>query len=236
MASLLVEAEKLPHWDESAVYSLRLRTKMSIRRIFGSSSPHLKSLGNIRFYLVAVSLTTTQAEENEVWLRGHSAITSLIRTMIEEWILFESAPTPILTIKDEELHQRTSDLLSAPGNYDRVLREATTILEDRLRGKVPFEDLAKLIPNASDQTGENLVNKLLNPSSPIVVIGDRQEQNKLFRMLSGTIAYWRNPSHHSVDDNIEWSWAWSAVGLIDQLLGDLESASYHRPSNLSQIK
>jgi hypothetical protein len=152
--------------------------------------------------------------------------------MIEEWSLFESHPTPILVIKDEELQQRTSDLLSAPGWFDRVLREATTILEDRIRRKVPFEDLAKLIPNASEQTGDNLVNRLLNPSTPIIVIGDRHEQNRLFRMLGGVLAYLRNPSHHSVEDSIQWSWAWSVVGLVDQLLGDLESAKYQRPPNL----
>ena len=145
---------------------------------------------------------------------------------------FSSTPTPVLLIKDDELRTRTSDLFSAPGHYDRVLREATTILEDRIRRKVPHEDLAKLIPNAADQTGETLVNKLLSPQEPSVVCGDRHQQTQVFRMLGGVLAYLRNPSHHSIDDDTAWSWAWSVVGLVDQLLDVIASAEYRRPAGI----
>ncbi len=45
-------------------------------------------------------------------------------------------PKPVLIIKDNELRERCSDLLNSPGNYDRVILEATTILEDRMRKNV----------------------------------------------------------------------------------------------------
>jgi hypothetical protein len=142
-------------------------------------------------------------------------------------------PTPVLVIHDEELKSRTSDLLAAPGNFDRVIREATTILEDRIRRKVPFDDLAKLIPAAGDQTGDALVNRLANPSSPIIVFGEHHVQTRLFRMLGAVIAYLRNPVHHAIDDSVKWSWAWSVVGLIDQLLEQVANAKYERPPDLT---
>lgn len=117
-------------------------------------------------------------------------------------------------------------MLSAPANYDRVLREATTILEDRIRRKVPFDDLSKLIPESSDQKGDNLINQLFGGKNPVLECDDPQGQSPIHRMLGGVVAYLRNPSHHSVDDSVKWSWAWSVVGLVDQLLDELESTRY----------
>ncbi len=142
-------------------------------------------------------------------------------------------PTPTLVIHDEELRTRTIDLLNAPGKYDRVIREATTILEDRIRRKVPFDDLVKLIPSAADQTGDQLINRLLSTNNPIIVFQDPVLQRRLFRMLGAVMDYLRNPSHHKVDDTVDWSWAWSVVGFIDQLLGHVGDGKYQRPTGLS---
>lgn len=130
---------------------------------------------------------------------------------------------PVLVIKDDELRSRCSDLLQAPGNYDRVIREATTVLENRLRSKPPHALLAQLIPNAADQMGDNLVNKLLSPNSPILVISsEKRKQLAFHRIMLGAVSYLRNPYHHSLDPYTEWSWAWSTVGFIDRLLADIE--------------
>ncbi len=132
-------------------------------------------------------------------------------------------PTPVLVIKDDELRSRCSDLLKAPGNYDRVIREATTVLENRLRNKPSHELLARLIPNAADQTGDNLVNKLLSPKNPTLVISsEKQKQLAFYRIMLGVVSYLRNPYHHNLDPYTEWSWAWSTVGFIDRLLSDIE--------------
>lgn len=140
----------------------------------------------------------------------------------------EEAP-PVLVINDNELRQRCSDLLSAPGNYDRVIREATTVLENRMRTKCPHDLLSQMIPNSADQTGEKLVNKLFAPDKPVLSIsGERTKRIAFYRILLGTVSYLRNPSHHHLDDNVEWSWAWSTIGLIDRLLSDINSCVIQR--------
>ena len=132
--------------------------------------------------------------------------------------------TPTLIIEDNELRQRCSDLLSAPGNYDRVIREATTVLEDRIRNKCPHDALSRLIPQSADQSGENLVNKIFAPDNPVLSISsDRNKRIAFHRIMVGIISYLRNPYHHRLDPSVEWSWAWSTVGFIDRLLCDIES-------------
>ena len=219
---LLKQAEGLDHRVEGPLDGVSRRTEMLIRRIFGESSPYLQSLQNIGYR--PMYSPAGESTKDEMWRSGQQSLINLIGTMLEEVRVFESTPIPVLAINDDELRNRTSDILSAPANYDRALREATTILEDRIRGKVP--DLSKLIPKTSDMTGENLINKLLSPKDPVLVCRDRHRQGPLFRMFGGVVAYLRNPSHHSVDDNVKWSWAWSVVGLVDQLLDELESTSY----------
>ncbi len=131
--------------------------------------------------------------------------------------------TPVLIIKDDELRSRCFDLLQAPDNYDRVIREATTVLENRLRSKPPHALLAQLIPNAADQMGNNLVNKLLSPNNPVLVISSEKPKQLAFhQIMLGAVSYLRNPYHHSLDPYTEWSWAWSTVGFIDRLLSDIE--------------
>ena len=133
-------------------------------------------------------------------------------------------PTPILVIKDDELRERCSDLLNSPGNYDRVIREATTILENRMRNKCPYETLSRLIPQSTDQSGDNLVNKLFAPDDPVLSISSEKKKRIAFhRILLGIVSYLRNPYHHRIDPNTEWSWAWSTVGFVDRLLADIES-------------
>lgn len=135
-------------------------------------------------------------------------------------------PSPVLIIRDDELRTRCSDLLRAPGAYDRVIREVTTILEDRIRSKPSHETLTRLIPNSADQIGENLVNKLLNPDQPVLLISDDKSKRVAFhKVLIGVFSYLRNPYHHQIDPNTEWSWAWSSVGFIDNLLAAIDDCT-----------
>ena len=133
-------------------------------------------------------------------------------------------PQPVLIINENELPACCIDLLTAPGNYDRAIREATVILENRIRNKCPHETLSRLIPLAADQTGDNIINKLFSPDKAILIISnDRNKRIAFHKILLGINAYLRNPSHHTVDPNTEWSWAWSIIGLIDQLLSEIEN-------------
>jgi hypothetical protein len=132
---------------------------------------------------------------------------------------------PVIPIKDEVLKKRCSDLLNAPGNYDRVIREATLVLEERLRTSIPYEKLCEIIPLSKEQVGEPLANKLLAPNNPILVVSDKLPERIAFhKMMIGIISYLRNPSHHSLNDDIDWAFAWSLVGLVDSLLYELDNS------------
>ena len=135
----------------------------------------------------------------------------------------EPAP-PTLMIRDEQLRSRCADLLEAPGAYDRVIQEATRVLEDRIRSRIPHETLSRLIPNSGDQIGEHLINRLFSVDDPTLSVSeDRVRRIAMRNILVGVVSYLRNPSHHRIDDQTEWSWAWSTVGLIDRLLSDVEA-------------
>ncbi|MCJ7515589.1 MAG: TIGR02391 family protein [Dehalococcoidia bacterium] len=177
-------------------------------------------------------LTALMGGNNEMkhnFYNANAPVTALLNKAlgtIQAGIWPPKEPKPILTINDGELRSRCLDLLSAPTAYDRVIREATTILEDRIRRKPSHAILARLIPQANDQTGENLVNKLLSPENPVLVVSsERQKQAAFHRIMLGVFSYLRNPYHHTLDSLTEWSWAWSTVGLIDRLLAEIESCS-----------
>lgn len=154
-------------------------------------------------------------------------VTSVLRKAIgtiEAGLWPRQEVSPVLVLSDGELKDRCSDLLAAPKNYDRVIREATVILENRIRSCCPHDLLSHLIPNSADQQGENLVNKLFSPRHPILSISSDQLKRVAFhKILLGVFAYFRNPFHHSIDPETEWSWAWSTVGLIDILLTEIKN-------------
>jgi hypothetical protein len=132
---------------------------------------------------------------------------------------------PILPILDEDLRKRCMDLLNAPGSFDRVIREATVVLEDRLRGKIPHEKLSEIIPNSVEQIGDALAGKLLSPSNPVIVVSkEKREREAFLKMVQGIFAYFRNSSHHALDDKTRWSLAWSVVGLVDSILIELNDS------------
>lgn len=146
---------------------------------------------------------------------------------------------PILPVKDQILSQRCSDLLNAPGSFDRVINQATQVLEDRLRTKLPFEKLCELIPEAKNQIGETLAHRLLAPPNPAIIVSDKPEERSAFhKMVVGIISYLRNPSHHSLNEDTEWSLAWSVVGVVDSLLSELDNSyiSQEKPKTKSRGK
>jgi len=145
---------------------------------------------------------------------------------IEDGLWVPSSQNPILIIKNDQLRDRCLDLLSASGNYDRVITEATKVLEVRIREKCPLGLLDQIIPIQNDRYGVQLIQKLFKPSTPVLCFSDVQSKRvALFHMLLGVFGYLRNPYHHNIDSNTEWSWAWSVVGLIDSLLADIDSCT-----------
>ncbi len=196
--------------------------------IIGEGTVTLSTIGKFTHSnLLAFALMGGDNEKPRIFNIYESAVTNLLnRTIgaIETGLWPPKESKPILTIKDDKLKERCSDLLQAPGYFDRVIREATTVLEDRIRNKVPRGMLAGLIPIANDQTGDSLVNTLFSPNNPVLIISDnRKEQIAFYRVLLGIVSYLRNPHHHKLDDRTEWTWAWSIVGFIDKLLAEIET-------------
>lgn len=180
------------------------------------------------FYSVLATTLEERANQDKRWkdLTAH-----IIRILnegignIENNTIILKEIEPVLIIRDETLRKRCLDLLKAPGNFDRVINQATQVLEARLRDSMSYEKLCEVIPEAKEHIGEPLANKLLSPNKPAIVVSDKPIERAAFhKMVVGIIAYLRNPSHHFLDDKTEWSLAWSVVGIIDSLLAELENS------------
>lgn len=116
------------------------------------------------------------------------------------------------SIRDEELKSRCSDILSSPGNFDRVINQATLILEDRIRTKSKCD---------GGLVGVQLVNKALNSdlSKSIVRVSKNQEEHEgICHICRGIMLSFRNPTHHYVTDRFSREDALKLVAFIDSLL------------------
>jgi uncharacterized protein (TIGR02391 family) len=120
-------------------------------------------------------------------------------------------------IGDESLKNRCKDLLRAKKYFDRVFREATTILEDRIR------NISKI-----NSRGVDLIAKALNPDpnkAVIKVSNDPSEQEGIFNLCKGIILAFRNPTHHKLTDQFDEKDALRFISTIDLLLAIIKRAS-----------
>ncbi len=133
--------------------------------VHGGCSLRLSNSTTINFY-TALSYSLTDNLSGEQLNFVESNIQCTLNEAIGN-IVNNTIPTkqikPVLPIMDEELKKRCLDLLNAPGKFDTSVREATLILENRLRNSIPQEKLAQLIPKSAHLTFENLVNTGLHP-------------------------------------------------------------------------
>jgi len=122
------------------------------------------------------------------------------------------------SIEDGELRSRCSDLLSAPGNFDRVVNQATQVLESRIR---------KTTGAASSQTGTQLVNTYFQTDvskTPFILSDDPDEHEGFCHVLRGVMLAYRNPSHHSTTTKYTREDALIVCSFIDILLRTTEKA------------
>jgi hypothetical protein len=125
-------------------------------------------------------------------------------------------------LSDAELKRRCGDLLTAKRDFDRVFREATTVLDDRLKKLAQIK--GKINPDA-------LVVKVLHPSKAILVVSEyADEQEGFFNVTKGLIAAFRNPSHHSLNDKLTREDALRFCGFIDAMLTLLGQARVNLPA------
>jgi len=120
-------------------------------------------------------------------------------------------------LADHELRSRCTDLLRAKANFDRVIREATTVLDDRLR------KLAGITNRRIDPS--NLVVDALHPNRAILRVSPNDdEQEGFFFICKGLFQAFRNPTHHQLSEKFTRESALRFCGFVDSLLMILEQA------------
>lgn len=121
------------------------------------------------------------------------------------------------SINDEELKSRCSDILSAPDNFDRVINQATLVLEDRIRSKSQLHS----------EQGVNLVNKAINSDfkkSILVTSNDPDEHEGIAHICRGIVFTYRNPTHHRIIENYSREDALKFCAFIDLLLPIIDNS------------
>jgi uncharacterized protein (TIGR02391 family) len=120
-------------------------------------------------------------------------------------------------IKDDELRDRCADILTAVSHFDRVINQATLVLEDRIRTKSGVTGLA----------GVALVNKAITSDHTKTVLRLSPETDVhegLSHIFRGLFLAYRNPTHHHVISHISREDALKVCGYIDHLLDILNDA------------
>jgi uncharacterized protein (TIGR02391 family) len=123
-------------------------------------------------------------------------------------------------LHDEQLHARCGDLLRAKKHFDRAFREATTVLDNRLKTKTGIKNM----------NPENLVGKAINsdPTKAVIeVSSDRAQQEGFHSLCKGIMLAFRNPAHHSLSEKFTREDALKFCGFVDTVLGVIEQSIIH---------
>jgi hypothetical protein len=94
-------------------------------------------------------------------------------------------------VTDRELYTRTKKIIET-GQMDAALREASVILEERLRN---------MHPESKSLYGHKLIEKTLHPESGYIKLSENlSEREGIYLLTSGLFKWFRNPViHHSMD-------------------------------------
>ena len=126
-----------------------------------------------------------------------------------------------LLLQDPQLRDRCKDLLKAKKNFDRVIREATTVLEDRLKKKSTITN--KMNP-------ADLVGRVLSPDPKKAIIEvstESAEQEGFHGICKGIMLVFRNQTHHELSDKLTQEDALKVCAFIDSILDVIEQAQVH---------
>lgn len=122
------------------------------------------------------------------------------------------------SIQDAQLKSRCADLLSAPGNFDRVINQATQVLKSGA---------------TSGLVGAALINQMVKGDSRATVLkfsDDKNEQEGYANILRGIVGAYRNPTHHHVLDHNTREDALKVCAFIDGLLKVVDAAAVNKTS------
>lgn len=123
---------------------------------------------------------------------------------------------PHSLIADEQLRRRCTDLLAAEGDYDRVVREACVVLEDRVRVTIGADH---------GLIGVNLMEHAFGRNGPLQLSSNEQEQTGALNFYRGTMAFFRNAAGHRLIDSYTQEDVLRFVAWVDLLLKMVATAS-----------
>ncbi len=118
-------------------------------------------------------------------------------------------------IGDAVLRTRCGDLLVLGAPFDRAIREAAVVLEDRVREAA----------GGSDRLGVDLMQFAFSAKAPKLRLSkNEREQAGAMQLYAGVMAFFRNPAGHALSDTYTREDAVRFIGMIDLLLGLLARA------------
>jgi len=123
-----------------------------------------------------------------------------------------------LLLTDPELRSRCADLLRRGRHLDRAVREAATVLENRLRER---SGLGK----EQEKSRSGLVARVLHPDRAIIVVSqDRSEQEGVFNLCKGVMEAFGNRLHHGLSEGVTVQEALALCGTVNVILNLVERA------------
>lgn len=124
------------------------------------------------------------------------------------------------SIEDTELQKRCGDiLLESSGAFDRVINQATQILEDRIKKKSGLQETTLI--------GLSLLSKAIHSRLDLTILkfSDNADiQEKYAALFKGIIGVYRNPTHHGLDYECSREDALKFCAYIDLLLKEVEKS------------
>ena len=120
-------------------------------------------------------------------------------------------------LTDPELKSRCSDLIKKKQHLDRAFREATTVLETRI----------KRLSKMKGRNPEQLVNLAINPDPAkaiLIMSSEPSEQAGFHSICKGIVLAFRNRAHHDIDDNASREVALKFCAFVDVVLSFLAKA------------
>jgi uncharacterized protein (TIGR02391 family) len=128
---------------------------------------------------------------------------------------------PSAIIRDAELSRRCADLVDADDYYDRVMREACTILENRVRS----------CTGLSPESAVPLMQQAFSAKSPRLRLSDHEgEQQGAMEIYTGVMRLFRNGVGHQLVGTITQERALQFVVMVDLLLAMISDGSATVPS------